>query len=194
MTYHDQLKEGKEPVALRITVLTPSLGANNGLDYTSNHLEAMIDLCYIKDINDHSLSIERAGFYNNYFDDRNHYKDLTVAIKMLHFDHRISFQVSFDITTYSDKQSLDDIEPKVKACRKLQKKYDGICQKYGQPSTPDEVVSYLARAVRAKHFFYNNHSELTKKERLYESIGVIREKLNTCFNDFEKECAAKHAA
>lgn len=177
MNLQQQLEKGKEPVALRISMLAPQL--NCGLVMDGLHQQKFeVTFAYIRDVDNNSdFSINRAGFYHNYYDEKNKFHDICFKGVFSVLDGKPKLQTSFEIITLSDMQDIDMLAVKVKAAQSLTKKYDALCAKFGAPDTAEQAISFLAGVVKANHFFMFDASN-NNAEKLYMSPGIVRDMIS----------------
>lgn len=192
MDLQQQLEKGKERVALRINMLAPQL--NCGLVMDGLHQQKFeVTFAYIKDVDNNSdFSINRAGFYHNYYDEKNKFNDICFKAVFSVLDGKTKLQTSFEIITLAEMQDIDILAVKVKAAQALNKKYNALCEKLGAPETAEQAISYLASVVKANHFFMFDAS-VKNHEKLYVSPGLVRDKIGAKCNLFLDQALPKAA-
>lgn len=192
MDAYQLLESGKEPTALRITMETPSFGT--GFDPSYHDINVNVGFCFIKDLDCTDTTINAAGFYDNGYADKNKFKGIRFKLCMHSLKGRITFRHEFGIDTYTDFQEVDQIAVQAKAAQALQKKYLSVCKKFGDPASIDEAITYLARVVKANHYFYKDHAQPNIYEVLLPGVSSMRSKVSEVIRNFEAGVAERLAA
>lgn len=139
---HELLERGKEDVALVLS--------NDCSDFSEY---AHINLLVAYVVPDKGRYNESIGYYNNYFNEKNKYKDLKISCQM---DSRKEQPYAWQLGISqigSGSFNLADAEEMVKTLRPINRKLLKIVDTEGSPDTFEEYVSRIVRVLGVKAFY-----------------------------------------
>jgi hypothetical protein len=175
----EQLNNGKEHVALRIT-------SSGGANYSYGEIN--IDILYVKP--NKAADCDSMGFYANHLEDKNHFKKITLHAYMSK-GSTILTMASIDIKLSSPTDlTLQDLDVYNKALRSIDRKMNNISKKEGYTDNFIELSIRLARIIGAKSFF----REFNGKQQRHDNISLLRHHVESEITKLSNQLNSEQAA
>jgi hypothetical protein len=149
MDIFDKVQAGKEPVALRLYALS-----NNFLSGTELH----VDVVYVKDAT--KDYVQSMGFYQNYHDEKNQYKNLKVKAHCFgEFPTPGLYEIHID-NSRDMASTLDNAMAMVKVLKPIVHKMNKIEMEQGHHLNFEEYICRLATVLKVKSFYHKSTKSL----------------------------------
>jgi hypothetical protein len=167
METFEKIRLGKETVALRLFAVP--------MQYSSG-VTFHVNVVYVE--NEQKGYVESMGFYNNYFNDKNQYKGLSVQGTM--FDDDVTPR-QYEIHIDTDRDRLVTIEramEMVKTLKPIKRKLLKLDDELGQADSFEEYVCRLAKVLKVKAFYHASlTSQTDRTEYRNDNVSQLRQTL-----------------
>ena len=171
MDIYEKLQCGKETVAFRVS---------NQISASSHYGHIVVDVVYVREEN--GFYNDSLGFYDNYHNQKHHYKGLTVRCQMdKHCEQPYRWNLVFDDNKDLSNLSLKKAEEIVKTLRPINKKLNKIMDAEGDVGSFEEFIARLGRVLNVKAFYGKYGSNIQYKRN--DNIGVLRDHLRSLISD-----------
>jgi len=169
---YTKLSKGRETVALRIDNICIT-GRECG------HI--ILDVVHVAD---HDSKFNNSmWFYENYFDQKNKYKNLAISCQLDGYNeapYGWKLFIKPNMVNF-DGTDLEEAEQMVKTLRPIHRKLDKIRDIEGEPKTFVDFVLRIVRVLKIKAFYAKDDNNIQYSRN--DNIGQIREHLQNLISD-----------